>query len=295
MHFNLKYIIAVSSLSMCICNSASAAGSSRVRFHDEGRDTTRINEILIDAEGHKFANPSECVGYIGRRFIDTPYVAHTLESDDNTEWLTVNLDELDCTTFVETALAMAYTVGERRSSWRDYIYNLERLRYRGGEADGYGSRLHYICDWIVDNVHRGNFVDATNLFDPVSHMVRTIDFMSANRDRYPALKDSTSFARIKSIESGYRNHRFPYIKSRDLGNKAIKAKLRDGDVVGLVSSLKNLDVTHMGIIVKGDDGEPHLMHASMSEGKVVVTKQPLNDFMRRNRQFIGIRVIRLAE
>ena len=48
---------------------------------------------------------------------------------------------------------------ENRKSWRDFIYNLKRMRYRSGEINGYPSRLHYVSDWIVDNRFRGNFAD----------------------------------------------------------------------------------------------------------------------------------------
>lgn len=269
-----------------------ASALANVRFHNEAADTTRITEILIDTAAKKFKTPSERVGYIARKFIGTPYVANTLEISP--ELVTVNLDELDCTTFVETVLAMAYTVGEGRTSWRDFVYNLERLRYRGGEVNGYSSRLHYVCEWFVDNIHRGNIEDATRIFPKINYVVRTIDFMSSNRDKYPALADSAEFERIKNIEIGYRSHRFPYLKTADLGNKATKAVLRDGDAVALVSSMKNLDVTHMGIVVI-ENGEPYLLHASSSNGKVEITSLPLVDYLKRNRSFIGVRVIRLKE
>lgn len=267
---------------------------NEIRFHDEAADTLRITALLDEAAQRNFANPEARVAFFANQFIGTPYVAHTLEGEQ--EVLTVNLEELDCTTFVETALALAYTAGEGRSSWRDYVYNLKRLRYRGGEVNGYPSRLHYIADWAVDNIHRGNLTDATTQMPRYNTMTRSIDFMSTNRDRYPSLTDSANFARIRSIEEGYRNHRFPYVKSSDLGLKAIKAALHNGDVVALVSNLRNLDVTHMGVVVKeSPDAEPYLLHASSSHGKVEVTAQPLAEFMRRNRQWIGVRIFRLKE
>lgn len=263
-----------------------------VRFHNETTDTTRINEILIDAASHKFGNSSERNAYIALKFLDTPYVASTL--DQTPEMLTVNLDELDCTTFVDVVLALSYTVGEGRTSWRDFVYNLERLRYRGGELNGYASRLHYVSDWFVDNIHRGNVEDATRLFPRTNYVVRSIDYMSSNRDKYPALADSAEFQRIKNVEIGYRNHRFPYIKNVDLALKETKAMFRNGDAVALVSTIKNLDVAHMGFVV-AKDGELYLLHASSSDGKVELSKRPLADFMKRSRSFAGLRVARLKE
>ena len=125
-----------------------STAQTEVRFHNEKSDTTRLTTLLDRAAKMKFKSPEERVAFFGRQFIGTPYGAHTLEGEQ--EILTVNLDSLDCTTFVETAMALAYTIVEQRTSWRDFIYNLRRLRYRNGEVDGYPSRLHYIADWVVD-------------------------------------------------------------------------------------------------------------------------------------------------
>ena len=168
------------------------------------------------------------------------------------------------------------------------MYNLRRIRYRGGEVNGYPSRLHYIADWAVDNRHRGNFTDVSDAFPKVSYIVRTIDFMSRHADRYPALADSANLARIRDIESGYRMHRFPNVKTADLHNKTVRAALHHGDVVALVSTLRDLDVSHMGIVVM-TDGVPYLLHASSSHGKSRGVEVPLADFLKRNRQWAGIR------
>lgn len=271
-----------------------ANAQTEVLFHNEASDTLRLTKMLDEAAAMKFSDPEERVAFFGKQFIGTPYGAHTLEGP--VEILTVNLDSLDCTTFVETAMALSSTIGERRSSWRDFIYNLRRIRYRNGEVDGYPSRLHYIADWVVDNQHRGNFRDATREFPRYNEMTRSIDFMSSNRDKYPALADDENYRRIRRIEEGYRQHRFPYIKTIDLQNKAIKAAFHNGDVVALISNLKNLDVTHMGIIVKeSPDAEIYLLHASSSDGKVEISQRPLDDFLKKNRQWLGVRVFRLYE
>ncbi len=263
-----------------------------VEFHNENADTVRINEILTETIAGGYGSTGEYVSAIGRGFIGTPYVAHTLEGDE--EKLRVNLDELDCTTFVETVAALALTATEERSSWRDFLSRLETVRYRSGEINGYPSRLHYISDWIVDNSYRGNFRELTNIVDGARSVVKSIDFMSENRDRYPALADSLNFARIKSIEQGYRNHKYMYVPSSVVKRKVTEEFLHDGDLIALTTNIKNLDVTHMGIVVF-KDGRPYLLHASSSLGKVVVSDEPLGDFLRRNRQFTGIRILRLRD
>lgn len=277
-----------------VISAVNVSAQTEVRFYNEASDTLRLTELLKLGSEQHFSTPEERIAFFGRQFLGTPYGAHTLEGD--VEILTVNLDSIDCTTYVEVVMALAYTTGEKRSSWRDFTFNLRRIRYRNGEVDGYPSRLHYISDWAVNNIHRGNFHDATRDFPRFSEEVRTIDYMTANRDRYPALADSTNYERIRNIESGYRSHRFPYIKSADLYNKQVKAEFHNGDVVALVSNLKNLDIYHMGIVVKeSPTAEPYLMHASSSNGKVEISSQPLADFMKRNRHLLGVRVFRLNE
>lgn len=282
-------IIAAAGLTAAVAN----AQNMEVRWHNEQQDTTRVADMLVEASSQKFANPSARVAWFGRLLLGTPYRAHTLEGE--TEALVVNLDSLDCTTFVETALALAATSAERRLGWQDYVYNLRKMRYRNGEVNGYASRLHYICDWAIDNIHRGNLKDITSNSEKCKYAIRTIDFMSSHRDAYPSLADSVEFQRIKTVESGYRNHRFPYIKTVDLSFKPFVAQLREGDILAFVSSLKDLDVTHMGMIVMGDDGQPHVLHASQRHGKVEISQSPLQKFVKANGNWIGVRVLRLAE
>lgn len=265
-----------------------AVGIGQIRFHNEVKDTTAITNILIEVEKMGLDAPEKISSEIGKRFIGTPYVAGTLEGTP--EMLTVNMEEVDCTTFVETVLAMTMTVENRRTSWHDFVYNLEQLRYRGGEVNGYASRLHYISDWIVDNAHRGILQDVTDRIGKADYQVKTIDYMSRHRNAYPALKDDTNYEGIKSAEIGYRSHRFPYIKAMNIKTAA----LREGDAVAITTSLPGLDVTHMGFITMVN-GVPHLMHASSKAGKVIIDPLPLTDYLKRNRNSTGIRVIRLKD
>lgn len=265
---------------------------SQIRFHNIDSDTTRIVEILNEAV--KIADPNERVMMIAEKFIGVPYVASTLETDDCREVLTVNLDELDCTTFVQVVLALAMTAGDHRTSWRDFVDTLEETRYRGGEMDGYPSRLHYTSDWIVDNIHRGKIIEATGLIPDYRTTSKTFDFMSKNADKYPALADSANLAQIKSVEMGYRRHQYNYLPWNVLNNKQVREKLKDGDVVGLLAKTNGLDITHMGFIFKDEKGIPHLFHASMKQGKVVKDPLQLSEYLHKS-GLPGIRVVRIKE
>ncbi len=278
------YLIALAAMLL----TAAASAQRPVRFRNEAVDTTRITAALIELNKGKKTTPQMLVSEAGKMFIGTPYVAGTLE--ESPEMLTVDTEHLDCTTFVETATAMAITVANRRTSWRDYVYNLQQLRYRGGDVNGYASRLHYISDWIVDNSHRGLLQEVTDRIGHADYAVKTLDYMTSHRSSYPALADSANFAGVKNAEVGYRSHRFPYIKPQNVKN----AGIREGDIIAIVTNIKGLDVSHMGIATI-IDGRVHLMHASSKKGEVIIDPLPLQEYLRKNRSATGIRVIRLKE
>lgn len=287
----LRQII-TSAAALCALTS-SAILPSDVRWHNEATDTLKITNLLIHASQRDNINSTQgYVGGIAREFINTPYAAGTLEGSE--ELLTVAIDSVDCTTFVETVAAMAMTVGEGRSSWRDFIHNLQQLRYRQGRIDGYASRLHYVSDWIVDNTHRGIISEVTSTIVPdCGYQVKTIDFMTENRKLYPALADSLTFERLKSVQIGYRSHKFPFIRPNQLSKKQTLARLLDGDIIIFVSKTKGLDVNHLGFVVIDPDGTVKLLHASSRQGKVVVDALPLVTYLAKNPQHAGVRIVRM--
>ena len=269
--------------------TAQAATMTQIRYHCDG-DTTVINQLLADGYSSGINDANALVEYYARRLLGTPYVAHTLEGDQ--EVLTINIHELDCTTFVETLYALARTTLSRRYSWRDYAAHLEDLRYRGGTMGDYSSRLHYISEWIVDNRLRGNMQDITPDLPHVDYLVKNIDFMTHHTDSYRQLKDdSVMVEKIRRFE--LRSHRFPYVKRSWLNDKELKAALRSGDFVGLVTKVEGLDISHMGIIIVDDKGDPYLLDASMTGGKVMLESKPLFKYLERSKSNIGIRVFRM--
>ena len=271
-----------------MCLGVLQAAAEGVRFHNEENDTLRINQILAEEWGKPDAGN---VARIGKMFLGTTYEANTLEGDGE-EVLTVNLDEFDCTTFVETVLALAYTAAEHRRSWRDFVDNLEHLRYRNGRNGGYVSRLHYPSEWVVDNSSRGMLKEVTGEMPGARHNVKTLDFMSRNARLYTALSDSSNLAGIRKMETGLSNHRYPVVKNAQVKDKVLAPYVKEGDVALLTTSKPGLDVSHIGIIVI-EDGKLHLLHASSREKKVCVDKLTIEEYFRRFRNE-GIRIVRLT-
>lgn len=261
----------------------------QMRFHCDA-DTTRINELLMMGYDSGLDDANALVEFYAHRLLGTPYVAHTLEGDE--ELLTINIHELDCTTFIETLYALARTTLNRRYSWRDYAAHLENLRYRNGEMGDYSSRLHYISEWIIDNRMRGNMQEITPDLPHADYLVKNIDFMTHHTDSYRQLKDDSAMVeKIRRFE--LRNHRFPYIKRSWLNDKALKAALRSGDFIGLVTKADGLDISHMGIVIVDGKGDPYLLDASMSGGKVMLESKPLFRYLERSKTNIGVRIFRM--
>lgn len=283
-----KKHITCATLSIICAINAHGIAPGEIRWGNECSDTTTITTMLVNAATIHSDKSADLVAPIGRMLLDTPYAAGGIEGEP--EMLTIRLDSLDCTTFVETVLAAAKTTYMGRTSWRDFAQTLMEMRYRGGNVNGYGSRLHYFSDWIVENSHHGDIKDVTDRIGKADYIVKTLDFMSRNRNKYPALQDENSYNAIKNAEVGYRSHRFAYIKPINIKSAALK----EGDVIGIATSIPGLDVTHMGIVVIIND-TPHLLHASSAKGKVIVDNLPLIDYVKRNRKAIGIRVLRLKE
>ena len=271
---------------------AQAAGVEQMRFHC-ANDTTKINSLLMEGIQSGLTDANELVCFYAHKLEGTPYVAHTLEGE--TEMLTINIDELDCTTFVETLYALVKTTINGRYSWRDYAHHLEDLRYRHGDMGDYSTRLHYMSDWIIDNSSRGNIEDVTGEISCVRYKVKTIDYMSTHRDSYPSLKDDAIFEKVKNVEVGYRNHRFPYIKKENLNSDAVKKVVKRGDFVGLVTRMEGLDLSHLGIVEKDERGNLVLLDASSIGKKVMIEPVDMKTMLMKRKSNEGVRFFRIKQ
>ncbi len=268
---------------------AQAATTTQMRFHCDS-DTTVINGLLAKGNESGIADANALIEFYARQLLGTPYVAHTLEADE--EVLTINIHELDCLTFIESLYALTRATLNHRYSWRDYAANIENVRYRGGTMGDYSSRIHYISEWIIDNHLRGNLVEVTPDLPHADYIVKNIDYMSKNPSQYRQLKNDTAMVeKIRRHE--LRQHRFPYLKRSWLNDKDVKAALRSGDFISLVTKADGLDVSHNGIIIVDDKGDPYLLDASMSGGKVMLESKPLFKFLERSKNNIGVRVFRM--
>lgn len=225
---------------------------------------------------------------VGKTFLKTPYLAKTLEIGE-TETLVVNLQGLDCTTFVENVLAFSLMLKENKTSFDDFTSNLETIRYKDGDLDGYASRLHYFSEWIANNTEKGLLQDVTGEIGGVE-ITKDINFMSKHRNLYPFLADDTNFEKIKASEKYLNSQPICILAQDEIANN--EHLIQSGDIIALATSINGLDVTHTGIATREADGRIHLLHASTGSMEVEVSEKPLAEYLKNIKGNTGIMVAR---
>lgn len=269
------------------CNSAQTNSGEELAVIYQEKDKEMLEQTLeMFSEETNTPTPVLMVK-IGTYFTGTPYVAHTLETEP--EQLVVNLREMDCTTFAENCLAIAKTIQSENLTFEQFADELKNVRYRNGKIDGYQSRLHYFSDWIFDNQQKKLLKDVSKEIAATPYN-KEIDFMSTHPDSYKQLKDSAALVKkIAQQENDMNSRQLFYIPENKIAE--VEDKLMDGDIVGITTNVKGLDISHAGILVN-KAGRIHLMHASSLAEEVVFSDEPLEDYLLNSNSVTGIMVAR---
>lgn len=220
-------------------------------------------------------------------FLEVPYVAHTLEANE-TEQLVCRFDALDCTTLVDVSVALALAK-KNNQIYGQFLDQMTKLRYEGGQIQGYASRLHYFLSWRNQGVVDGLLDDVTAQLGGISYE-KPVDFMSAHANLYKGISSPAVLAGIKANEKHLNDGRYDFIPKIEV--KKIEASLRDGDIIGITSTIPGLDCNHQGI-VKKRGGRAYLLHASTTAHRVIVSPTPLSNYLSSVKRHSGIIVLRL--
>lgn len=274
-----------------VCATATA------RQHNGGVCYQRSDSLKVVAllkEGVSQPAGTNMPIFFARKFKGTPYVAHTLEVN-KTERLVVNLRQLDCTTLVENVVALCLCVKQKRLTFNDFCAILRQIRYRGGSEPTYTSRLHYFTEWITDNTDMGFCKELQTPVPPFSGIQKVnVFYMSTNPDKYSMLKgDTAAIKAIAKTERSVSGHAYRYIpKGRIANTKQLRAAIHDGDIIATTTTLKGLDIQHLGFAVWKKDGL-HMLNASSLRHKVVEETLTLRSYLNRQKTMSGVRIVRI--
>jgi Protein of unknown function (DUF1460). len=235
-----------------------------------------INEVVIE---------------IAKSFLGVDYAANTLEAPGK-EQLLINLQTLDCVTFYENSLVLARCIKKNTMTFEDYKKELQFVRYRGGIIDKYPSRLHYTSDYFFDNEKKSVLKNVTKEIGGVPYK-KKINFMSTHTDSYLQLRENPEFVKMIAAQEAEINKRTMYHIPKSKVKKAA-SQIKDGDILGVTTTIEGLDCTHTGIAI-WQNKKLHMIHAPIPGSKVQITKAPLWEYLMKIKKDAGIMVARALE
>ncbi len=246
-----------------------------------------------NSENWKALPMGELVGKVGKEFVGTPYVGFTFEIFDDREVCVINLKGLDCATFYEASLALARTIKTGRPNQAQFQDQVERIRYRSGNLDGYVSRLHYSTDYFFDNEVKGVLNIISDDLPGAQVYTKKVSYMSTHPDRYRQLKANAALVPlIKKTEDEINARRTFFVPKDKVAG--IESLLKTGDLLGLTTTAEGLDVSHTGLCYRDEQGVLRFMHAS-SVKKEVILDVRLSEYLANAKMNNGIIVARPLE
>lgn len=234
--------------------------------------------------------------YIAEQLKGIPYVAHTLEPNNN-ERLIINLRQLDCTTFVEQVSALYLCVKERKTTFADYCKMLQKLRYEGGAEPHYTKRLHYYSSWIEDKKSMDICKEIQSPNPPFTKVQRlSLNWMTTHVNDYRMLKNNPSWVpQIRKMEQKMEGRQYRYIPNEQIKNtRLLRNTIKDGDIIAIITNKKGLDTQHLGFALWHKDGL-HLLNASSIHKKVIDEPMTLRTYLYKHPSMPGVRIIRLTK
>jgi hypothetical protein len=256
-------------------------------FTDQS-DIRIIKEVLEKFGDERKLDPGELMLRIGSYFLETPYVASTLEGNE-TEKLVINLREMDCTTFAENCLAFTRAIKKNKHDVSDFYDELRAIRYRQGIIDEYPSRLHYFSDWIFDNDKKKAIENVTKKLGGIAYHAK-VNFMSEHPEKYPSLISNPEFIeKIRNQEKVNTARKFWYIPKNQVRKNA--HQIKNGDIIGITTDIEGMDIMHVVISI-WVKGKLKIMHASQSQKKVLISEETLAEYLSKRSNATGIMIAR---
>ncbi len=264
--------------------------SNKVSYSE--KDVKIVTDILQKGKTKNWFDKElgDIIILVGKELVETEYVAGILDKNTK-EQLIIDIQSLDCVTFVENCSVLSSLIKQQKVSFGDYIEHFVNFRYRNGKIDTYTSRLHYFSDWLYENEKSGNI---KQIAKEIANSPKEINvfFMSKNADKYPLLTNDSLVSKMSSIEKDISAREYFYIHENEIDK--YKEEIADGSIIGITANIKGLDITHTGIAIHVN-GELHFMHASSRSMKVEISEKTLQKMLNDNKIQTGIMVAKLLK
>ncbi|MCS7084832.1 MAG: DUF1460 domain-containing protein [Bacteroidia bacterium] len=207
----------------------------------------------------------------------------------------VNVEQMDCVTFIENVLALAWTAkdfalrpADDPTLFNAFVERLNRVRYYEGVNCRWDDRIYYFTDALRQLEDTGLLSDLARING--EPFVKRMEYLSKNPKKFSGIEDWDKVKRVEREMSARRRYYYPLAELDRYARLA-----RTGDVVALATDVEGLDVSHCGFVHVDESRQGaeklYFTHAS-SVKKKVVYRQNLCDYLSTRTSITGIFVYR---
>ncbi|MEW6055114.1 MAG: N-acetylmuramoyl-L-alanine amidase-like domain-containing protein [Bdellovibrionota bacterium] len=243
---------------------------------------------------------------LGRRYVGGPLGEGSSGLHDNDP--RYRLDQFDCTTFVETVLALSLS-----KSLEQFTVNMDRIRYKNGDVS-FLSRNHFpSLDWIPNNSWllediTPNFLAETEvrLARAVIDKAAWVLSLTSKEITRPDLNDEQKQALAKQLHAEAKNFSpqtisIAYLPVEALEqNPAVLSKIPSGSIFNIVREnykpgATAMNVSHQGFVIQ-QRGVTLIRHASVGTAvKDDVLLPYLVEQKKKKPSVVGINLLFVSE
>lgn len=269
--------------------------------------------LVAANDGVLSATLPQKIEYFSAKFLKKPYLGGALGEGSQSHFDNDPLyrfDAFDCTTYVETVLALSLADSPKR-----FLEVLNDIRYREGKISLF-TRNHFTSlDWTPNAERLGILKDATNYIaaEKATSLATLIEKQKWYESQAASMVKSSDFVaeKIQYIKEKTKNFpntivHLPYVeKSVLIQNPAMLRYFPKAGVINIVRKNWNvraaigtdLDISHQGIFFERN-GEIIFRHASFKKSSQYVVEIPLIDYVKQNlndQTFAGINILSLTQ
>lgn len=248
-----------------------------------------------EREGWRHLPIGQRTTYIAKELLGKPYKNYTLEVHNHIESPVVNLNQMDCWTFYENALAIARLIQFKPGPYtpQDMLHMIEVERYRNGICRGnYLDRMHHLEEVFANNQQRGYATNITPHLPGATRIRRSIQEMTVEWKNYRYLKSNPSLIKpMAKIEA--QVSRLPVYHIPKAQVPAIESYLQNGDICAITTHSPNAYTSHVGLIFK-QNGRAYFAHATSNtaKGRATVLDCPISHYLNEASKHAGIIICR---